>query len=190
MRFRNPRTIRRFERAYRPFAFEEAFQQMIGDALGVSLARPHANDMAFWKIGQAQAFLRKLATSFFSPLLWGLFIALALGEQAWGIVGILLILAIGLVLFLLVPVLSRNATSAGGADNALAGLSAFLAIVLAPLGLVVGIIALAQVRARGEYGRPLALAAIVLSLVVISIVGTLVALQTFGVINVLALLFP
>jgi len=42
------------------------------------------------------------ATSFFSPLLWGAFIALAGGVQAWGIVGILLILAVGLVLFLFV----------------------------------------------------------------------------------------
>lgn len=42
------------------------------------------------------------ASSFFSPLLWGAFIALAGGVQAWGIVGILLILAIGLVLFLFV----------------------------------------------------------------------------------------
>jgi UMF1 family MFS transporter len=131
------------------------------------------------------------ATSFFSPLLWGLFIALAAGQQAWGIVGILLILAIGLVLFLLVPVLSRNvSTSATGADNALTGLSAFLAIVLAPIGLIVGIIALLQVRRRGEYGQPLAVAAIVVSLVVIGFVVTLVTLQALGVINVLALLFP
>lgn len=42
------------------------------------------------------------ATSFLSPLLWGAFIALAGGVQAWGIVGILLILAIGLTLFLFV----------------------------------------------------------------------------------------
>jgi MFS transporter, UMF1 family len=42
------------------------------------------------------------ATSFFSPVLWGVFIALAGGVQAWGIVGILLILAVGLVLFLFV----------------------------------------------------------------------------------------
>lgn len=41
------------------------------------------------------------ATSFFSPLLWGAFIALG-GAQAWGIVGILLILLVGLVLMLLV----------------------------------------------------------------------------------------
>jgi UMF1 family MFS transporter len=130
------------------------------------------------------------ATSFFSPLLWGLFIALALGEQAWGIVGILLILAIGLVLFLLVPVLSRNATSTGGPDNPLAGLSAFLAIVLAPLGLIVGIIALLQIRARGDYGRPLAIAGIVLGLTVTTVITVFVSLQAAGVINVLALLFP
>lgn len=42
------------------------------------------------------------ATSFFSPVLWGAFIALAGGVQAWGIVGILLILLVGLVLFLFV----------------------------------------------------------------------------------------
>lgn len=42
------------------------------------------------------------ATSFVSPLLWGGFIALAGGVQAWGIVGILLVLAVGLVLFLFV----------------------------------------------------------------------------------------
>lgn len=42
------------------------------------------------------------ATSFLSPLLWGALIALSGGVQAWGIVGILLILAIGLVLFLFV----------------------------------------------------------------------------------------
>jgi UMF1 family MFS transporter len=42
------------------------------------------------------------ATSFFSPVLWGVFIAIAGGVQAWGILAILLILAIGLVLFLFV----------------------------------------------------------------------------------------
>lgn len=42
------------------------------------------------------------AASPISPLLWGLFIALAGGVQAWGIVGLLLVLAVGLVLFLLV----------------------------------------------------------------------------------------
>lgn len=42
------------------------------------------------------------ATSFFSPVLWGVFIAIAGGVQAWGIVGLLLILAVGLVLFLFV----------------------------------------------------------------------------------------
>jgi UMF1 family MFS transporter len=52
------------------------------------------------------------ATSFFSPMLWGLFIALAGGVQAWGIVGILLILAVGLVLFLFVK-LPAQAQGAG-----------------------------------------------------------------------------
>lgn len=42
------------------------------------------------------------ATSFLSPMLWAAFIALAGGVQAWGIVGILLVLAVGLVLFLFV----------------------------------------------------------------------------------------
>jgi hypothetical protein len=46
------------------------------------------------------------------------------------------------------------------------------------------------VRARGEYGKSLAVAAIILSLGVIVIVGTLITLQSLGVINVLALLFP
>jgi hypothetical protein len=46
------------------------------------------------------------------------------------------------------------------------------------------------VRRRGEYGQPLAVAAIVVSLVVIGFVVTLVTLQALGVINVLALLFP
>jgi UMF1 family MFS transporter len=41
------------------------------------------------------------ATSFFSPVLWALFIGVS-GSQAWGILGIVLILALGLVLFLLV----------------------------------------------------------------------------------------
>ena len=129
------------------------------------------------------------ATSFFSPLLWGLFIALAAGQQAWGIVGILLILAIGLVLFLLVPVLSRNAAPGTGEDSALAGLSAFLAIVLAPVGLVAGIIALVRVRARGEYGQPLALAAVIVSTVVLASIGVFAALQLSGSVDVLALLF-
>jgi UMF1 family MFS transporter len=52
------------------------------------------------------------ATSFFSPLLWGAFIALSGGVQAWGIVGILLILAVGLVLFLFVK-LPPQAQGAG-----------------------------------------------------------------------------
>jgi UMF1 family MFS transporter len=42
------------------------------------------------------------ATSFLSPALWGLFIGLAGGVQAWGIVGILLLLLLGLILFRLV----------------------------------------------------------------------------------------
>lgn len=41
------------------------------------------------------------ATSFLSPALWGLFIGIG-GVQAWGMVGLLLLLLIGLVLFLLV----------------------------------------------------------------------------------------
>ncbi|MFC0680411.1 MFS transporter [Lysobacter korlensis] len=42
------------------------------------------------------------ATSFMSPALWGLFIGISGGVQAWGIVGILLLLLVGLVLFRLV----------------------------------------------------------------------------------------
>jgi UMF1 family MFS transporter len=53
------------------------------------------------------------ATSFFSPVLWGLFIALAGGVQAWGIVGILLILVVGLVLFLFVKLPQQAQGGAG-----------------------------------------------------------------------------
>jgi len=53
------------------------------------------------------------ASSFFSPLLWGALIALSGGVQAWGILGILLILAIGLVLFLFVK-LPQQAQGAAG----------------------------------------------------------------------------
>lgn len=56
------------------------------------------------------------ATSFFSPLLWGAFIALAGGVQAWGILGILLILAVGLVLFLFVK-LPQQAQGAAGSRS-------------------------------------------------------------------------
>lgn len=42
------------------------------------------------------------AASPISPFLWSAFIAIAGGVQAWGIVGIVLVLAVGLVLFLLV----------------------------------------------------------------------------------------
>jgi len=52
------------------------------------------------------------ATSFFSPLLWGALIALAGGVQAFGIVGILVIVAVGLVLFLFVK-LPEQALGAG-----------------------------------------------------------------------------
>lgn len=52
------------------------------------------------------------ATSFFSPLLYGSLIALAGGVQAWGMVGLLLILAVGLVLFLFVK-LPAQAEGAG-----------------------------------------------------------------------------
>lgn len=51
------------------------------------------------------------ATSFFSPLLYGALIGLAGGVQAFGILGIILILAIGLVLFLFVKL---PAHSTGG----------------------------------------------------------------------------
>lgn len=130
------------------------------------------------------------ATSFFSPLLWGIFIAAAAGETAWGIVGILIILSLGLVLFTLVPRLSRGAVVAEGQDSALAGLGAFLAIVLAPLGLILGVVALVRLRTSGEYGRPLALAAVVIGVVVIAIASLLGVLQAAGVINLVTLLFP
>lgn len=57
------------------------------------------------------------ATSFFSPLLWGAFIALAGGVQAWGIMGILLILAIGLVLFLFVKLPPQAGSGSGGLSS-------------------------------------------------------------------------
>jgi len=47
------------------------------------------------------------AASPISPLLWGSFIALSGGVQAWGIVGLLLVLAVGLVLFLFVKLPAR-----------------------------------------------------------------------------------
>lgn len=130
------------------------------------------------------------ATSFFSPLLWGIFIAIAVGDTAWGIVGILVILALGLVLFALVPRLSRGVKVIEGRDSWLAGLGAFLAIVLAPIGLVIGIVALVRLRTSGEYGRPLAVAAVVIGLAVIAIGTLLGALQALGVIDLLTLLFP
>jgi len=69
MRFRIPRAVRRFERADRTFVLEEAFEQMIGDTLCLRFTGAHAHEMTFGEIGQAQAFFRKLATSFFSPAL-------------------------------------------------------------------------------------------------------------------------
>lgn len=56
------------------------------------------------------------ATSFLSPMLWSAFIALAGGVQAWGIVGILLILLVGLVLFLFVRL--PDAAQGAGATKA------------------------------------------------------------------------
>jgi UMF1 family MFS transporter len=53
------------------------------------------------------------ATSFLSPVLWSVFIAGFGGVQAWGIVGILLILAIGLVLFLFVRLPQQAQGGAG-----------------------------------------------------------------------------
>lgn len=127
------------------------------------------------------------AASWISPLLWTMLIALT-GATFWGILGIVAVLALGLVLFLLVrlsaPPLKADPTVR---DNAAAGLGAFLAVTLAPVGLalaeplknldmvpaavvlivalplvgaLVGLVGLLRARASGERARPLGIFAI------------------------------
>ena len=77
------------------------------------------------------------AASFLSPLLWAGFIV-ALGATFWGILGIVLVLAAGLVLVLLVRNARIEPTPADGrADSGLAGLAAFLSVVLSSSGWIV-----------------------------------------------------
>ncbi|MGN6502641.1 MAG: MFS transporter [Pseudolysinimonas sp.] len=126
------------------------------------------------------------AASFLSPLLWAGFIV-ALGATFWGILGIVLVLAAGLVLVLLVRNARIEPTPADGrADSGLAGLAAFLSVVLSssgwivylgiagvvgaavliPLslvGLVLGVTALVRVARRNEHGRGFALTATVIA---------------------------
>ena len=118
------------------------------------------------------------ATSFISPMLWGLFIALAGGVQAWGIVGILLVLAVGLALFLFVRTTDTGPGAAAGEPEWRAGLGAFLAITLPPVGIAFGIAALLRLRSGG-FGRPLAIGAIVLGSIVL-VLASLIVLNTVG----------
>jgi UMF1 family MFS transporter len=123
------------------------------------------------------------AASFLSPLLWAGFIV-ALGATFWGILGIVIVLIAGLILVLLVRGVDPAPTPGDGrADSGLAGLAAFLSVVLGsggwivylglgglagalvviPLslvGLVLGVAALIRVARRNEHGRHFALAAI------------------------------
>jgi hypothetical protein len=69
MRFRVPCAVGCFESTDGALALEEAIQQMIGDAFRVRLDGAHAHNVTFREIRQAQAFFKKLATSFFSPAL-------------------------------------------------------------------------------------------------------------------------
>ncbi|MBX3195238.1 MAG: MFS transporter [Microbacteriaceae bacterium] len=125
------------------------------------------------------------AASFLSPLLWAGFIV-ALGATFWGILGIVLVLLAGLVLVLLIGRTEIVPTPADGrTDSGLAGLAAFLSVVLSSggwivylgvagvvgasvliplslIGLALGVAALIRVRRRGEHGRPFALAASVI----------------------------
>jgi len=126
------------------------------------------------------------AASFLSPLLWAGFIV-ALGATFWGILGIVLVLAAGLVLVLLVRNARVEPTPADGrADSGLAGLAAFLSVVLSSsgwivylgiagvvgaailiplslIGLVLGVTALLRVSRRNEHGRGFALTATVIA---------------------------
>jgi MFS family permease len=126
------------------------------------------------------------AASFLSPLLWAGFIV-ALGATFWGILGIVLVLAAGLVLVLLVRGARIEPTPADGrADSGLAGLAAFLSVVLSSsgwivylgvagvagaavliplslIGFVLGVAALVRVGRRNEHGRGFALTATVIA---------------------------
>lgn len=122
------------------------------------------------------------AASFLSPLLWAGFIV-AFGATYWGILGIVVVLILGLALVLLVRRAATAPTPADGrADSALAGLAAFLSVVLSStgwiiylgvaglvgalvviplsaLGLVLGVAALVRTARRHEHGRGFAMTA-------------------------------
>lgn len=138
------------------------------------------------------------AASFLSPLLWAGFIV-ALGATFWGILGIVIVLILGLILVLLVRRVDPAPTpSDGRADSGIAGLAAFLSVVLSSggwivylgiaglagalfviplsaIGLILGVAAYLRVTGRNEHGRAFALAAIVIG--GLSTVGAIAAVS-------------
>lgn len=121
------------------------------------------------------------AASFLSPGLWTLLIAFT-SVTAFGILGIVVVLLAGFLLMLFVRATLAPPVATSEPDNALAGLAAFLAIVLPPVGLVLGIVALVQIANRGGYGRQFAVAAVVIGPVMSGLL-TFGALVQFGVIG-------
>ena len=125
------------------------------------------------------------AASFISPTLWAVFISIG-GAQYWGVLGIVLVIAVGLVLMLFVRVGRKGA---GAADRISSdapttasynklSIAAFLFgyfLPLAPVAVVTGHIARAQIKRSGEQGAFLANAGLVLGYGVIVIAGLLVA---------------
>jgi hypothetical protein len=58
-----------------------------------------------------------------------------------------------------------------------------LALACTPLGAVLGHIALRQIRERGEHGRGLAMAGVIIGWIGIAVVVLILALAAFGPVN-------
>jgi len=121
------------------------------------------------------------AASFLAPGLWTLLIALT-SVTAFGILGIVLVLLVGFILMLFVRSTIAPPIAAGAPDNALAGLGAFLAVVLPPVGFVLGIVALVQISQRGGYGKQFAVTAVIVAPIMTALL-TFGALVQFGLIG-------
>ena len=99
------------------------------------------------------------AASFLSPTLWAVFISL-FGAQYWGVLGIVLVLAVGLVLVLLVKAGKSSAPAVSDAAPNQApynrlSIAAFLCayfLVSAPVAIVLGHISRRQIAKSGENG--------------------------------------
>lgn len=128
------------------------------------------------------------AASFLSPTLWALFISI-FGFQYWGVLGIVIVLGVGLVLMFLVKV-GGPGTTAVAIDidesqphNRLA-VASFLCIYfffLAPVAIVLGYIAKAQIERSGERGTFLANVGIKGGLVVVAVAILLVMANVLGI---------